>query len=410
MIFLFKDHTYDVIDPLIDEEKVPKKIEKIRDKLTAVLFECNTRLHSDTFVIVREDHLKLDFTPFYLTYSMSIVADDCPIDSVNTVTRTILVEDIISFYQTASLIYQLEYSNNAGDDISLGDTRVMLSALSFQEIQDDEPIVWDPDEESAKEFLNRQGLYCDTDIFLCGDNPQNRQKAVEDGCYLTRYGRHDDMMHLEYHFHEIRNILWLKKGRWFVFADFAIPKLNWHDLAHSDDVPSSLGIFGLCINHTSLVYLCEYRVFQNLREIDQCTLQVKRGSWGEVATDEDVRRKAYFTSETDENGVDMDRTMDAYNMPDMLYMATYLPQYWDLERFLTHVEPLLLEIEVLQHKRYYKAASYHVPVVKDGEGLSLDLFTIFAMILKMTPRKFDSASEKISYDVSIGGDVFGPES
>ena len=399
-----------MIDPLIEEEKVPKKIEKVRDKLEAVLFECNTRLHSDTFVVVMEEHLKSSFTPFYLTYSMSIVADDLPIDEASSVTRTILIEDIASFYQIASLIYQLEYSNDAGDDISLGDIRVMLSALSYQEIQDSEPIVWDPDEESAKAFINRQGLYCDTDNFLSGDTALNRQKAVEDGCYITRCGRYDDMVHLEYHSHEQSNILWLKKGKWFVFTDQNIPKMGWREFLYQDRNEPSYGIFGICINHTSLMYLADHQVFQNLREIDQCTLQVKRGTWGNTKVNDALYRRIYLTDASIGNAVDMERTMDAYNMPDMLYMATYLPQYWDMERFLSHVDPLTIEIEVLQHKRYYKAASYHVPVSKDGEGLMLDLFTIFAMVLKMRPRKFDNSSDKISYDISNGGDdIFGPE-
>ena len=158
------------------------------------------------------------------------------------------------------------------------------------------------------------------------------------------------------------------------------------------------------------MYLADYQVFQNLREVDQCTLQVKRVTWGNTKVNDALYRRIYLTDASIENAVDMERTMDAYNMPDMLYMATYLPQYWDMERFLSHVDPLTIEIEVLQHKRYYKAASYHVPVSKDGEGLMLDLFTIFAMVLKMRPRKFDNSSDKISYDISNGGDdIFGPE-
>lgn len=409
MIFLFKDHTYDVVDPAIDEMKIPKKIEKVKDRLTAVLFEFNTRLHSDTFVIITEDHLKTEIEPFFLTYSISIVGDDLPIDYVNTVTRTIHVEDILSFYQIGSLIYQLEYSNDAGDSISLGETRVILSALSIREHEDSESIVWDPDGESAKEFINRQGIFCDTDTFLCTDAAYDRQKAIEDGCYITRCGHFDDLLHLEFHFHGKRNILWLKHGEWFIFQNEHIPTMDFQHFLNDRDDHSDYGIFGLCINQTSLVYLADFNTFQNYREMDQCTLVAKRGSWGHIYTDREAKLKSYREDASD--AYDHVRNLDAFNMPDMLYMATYLPQYWDLERFLFHIEPLELEIEVLQRKRYYKSARFTVPVVKDGEGLILDLFTIFAMVMKLPARLAKQTEEPpVPIDLELflsGGDTDG---
>ena len=383
MIFLFKDHTYDVIDPLTDDEKIPKKIEKVRDKLKAVLFEFNTRLHHDTFIVVDAEHLVTNFKHFAITYSMSIVGDDLPIDDANTVTRTIVVEDVISYYQIASLIYQLEYSNDVGDDLCLGDTRVMLSALSYREMGEKDELIWDPDEEPATKFINRQGLYCDTDDFLAIS--VDDADRVEAGCYITRRN-HEGYTHLEYHYHDIKNILWLKHGKWYVFPENTIARLSDGDYIFRNPTQEIVeGIFGICINRSSLIYLTDYATLENYRQVEQCTIIAKRGSWGTIETDRDVQNMTY-------NGdimleVEYERSLDAFNMPDMLYMAVYLPQYWDMERYLFHIEPLILEIEVLQCKRYYKSASYTVPVVKDGEGLNLDLFTIFAMIMKMQPHK-----------------------
>ena len=70
MIFLFKDHSYKVYSPNMSDEKLVRKFEKKREDLEAILIETSTKLHSDTFILIKASNFKTKIEPFSLSYSI----------------------------------------------------------------------------------------------------------------------------------------------------------------------------------------------------------------------------------------------------------------------------------------------------------------------------------------------------
>ena len=359
MIFLYRDGRYKVIDPLASDRKIEKRFTKDKKKIRAVMVECATRLHSDVYAIIEADHFKPRFKPFDLTYTIALYDVDAPIDEGTCLTRTIPIDTIADFYNVTSLIYQLECCDGVGDIMSMGDERITIVALSIHYHKD--TITWDPKKEKAIEFINRQGMYCDTDNFLDASVPKERM--VEDGCYITRPDPETGTRRMMYYYHEKKNYLYLNNGHWKFFDTLTMR------ISHYKTVEDGINAYGLCINRTGLVYLAVEEVALNLEETDSCVVELTTGKW---YTSENV----WLASDEISS-----HTYEAYNWADILYMGLFLPQIWDINRYLFDVTPTKIGIDFLQRRRYSKSGEYEVPHSAADLGIHADLFAIFTSIM-----------------------------
>ena len=377
MIFLFKDSTFKVYPPDLPEKKLVKKFLRRENEIKAVLVESSTRLRSDTYVLVETDHFKTKIEPFDIEFSMFMGEVDTPPDlDTNVVHRVVRVDSIHGFYSAATLIYQLDASEDCGDFYNLGMMRPYLMELIFH--MPDGDIKWDFDKESATEFINRQGMFCDTDHFLdaaIGVKP-TRQEMLENGCYVLRKDKSDGTVNLQYYYHGARHILWMKDRFWHLFGDTVLPRID--SLVTAKVAIDEL--YGICINHTGLLYIATYPFLINYREIDECSVSMYTGHWETI---EDKTNQIRFQEPIlDEN----EHYSVAYNPTDALYMAVYLPQFWDIQRFLYGDTPVKVACEFLQRKCYRKTGEINIKPLDANQALHFDLFKMMAQVFNLPPR------------------------
>lgn len=372
MIFLFRDHSYKVYHPMASESKVLKKFKKKKEEIVAVLIDTATKLHSDTYTIITSDRFKTEIEPFQITYSIGLAGIDDPIERENTLTRTMKIESVMQYYNLCALLQMMANSETAGDFYSLGEQRAILVAIRLKMGNDE--FAWDPSKESAEQFLKRQDMTCDTDIFLDASTGSKRN-MVDEGCYITRYDPLTGDSNLRYYYHGKKALIWFKKDRWFLFSDNVVPSM---DINLPDD--ECTGFFAICINQTSMVYIASYPFLYNYREIQECTVNVHYGHW-ETITQEDTGMT--YTQAVKDGGV---KGYVAYNGVDVMYMALYLPQYWDIIRYLCGETPVLVQFEVIQKKLFHKTGNYKVPPVAKDQGLDIDLLAIMSGVCTLPSR------------------------
>lgn len=376
MIFLFTNGTYKVYDPLEEEEKVIKKFLKKRDKISAVMIEASTKLHSDTYTIIRAKNLKTKVEPFTMTYSLALLESNTPASPQNTFTRSVHISTVSEFYNLATLMYQIDYSSDCGDIYSLGDLRPLIITCSITYDRSREKIIWNKQEESLISFLERQEIFCDTDKFLDA-SMGTKDTMVDDGCYISRYDPSTGYENLQYYYHGKKSLIWMRDGRWELFSDNLVPSIE--SLAENPD-PSVSGFYAICINKTGLVYLASYPFIFNYKEIQECNIVINNGVWNTIRDD----RGNIMYHEPEILGAE--KQYVAYNPVDSLYMALYLPQIWDIIRYMIGDTPVYVHFEVLQRKVYTKTGEYKVPELKDGQGLDIDLFAIMSRVFSFRPR------------------------
>lgn len=362
MIFLFKDKTFKVYDPFMEDYKLVKKFTKAKKKLAAVLVECSTSCHSDVYTIVKADHFKISFKPFRVTYTIDLFDSESPVDTTQSLTRTVDIETISDFYNITALMYQMNYTENAGDMLSLGDRRVIVSAMMIDYGRD--KIVWDSKEDLI-DFINRQDMICDTDEFLDAALP--RDQMVENGEYATRYDRSSGLTTLQYYFHDRKYYLYLSNGEWDRILDK--PSL----MMKMGDNSEAINVYGMCINKTGLIYLASDQIAVAMDKVDSISIAMTIGTW---YTSHNI-----WLSKDEISGT----TYEGYHVSDVLYMGLYLPQIWDIERYLYDTSPITISCEFIINKRYACSGEYNVPHGAADRGLDLDLFAIFSTILSRPP-------------------------
>lgn len=379
MIFLFKDNNYKVLHPLMEESKILKKFRKWHSNIEAVMVENDTRLHSDTFSIIERDNFQTQIHPFQLTYIVAYINDeDQPIDDANSMKRSIHIDTIKDFYQAASLLYQLAYSESVGDYYSIGPNRAILVSIKIHFDEDQEPYLWNmaTSKETAVDFVRAQGMILDTDHFLDASAGNSKADMVEDGCYITRKDISGDT-HLNFYHHAKKHLIWFRNGKWFLFSDNIVPRVNTFRERAIDDVT---GIYAICLNNTGLVYMASYPFLMNLTETTEAMVDMYLGT-RETITDVETGLKY-----TEAKPNPSPQSYVAYNVADVLYMALYLPQLWDMARFFYGDEPVVIETEFILDKCYHKTGSYKVPAPANGQGLHIDLFFIMAKVFSFHPR------------------------
>lgn len=357
---------------MASESKVLKKFKKKKEEIVAVLIDTATKLHSDTYTIITSDRFKTEIEPFQITYSIGLAGIDDPIERENTLTRTMKIESVMQYYNLCALLQMMANSETAGDFYSLGEQRAILVAIRLKMGNDE--FAWDPSKESAEQFLKRQDMTCDTDIFLDASTGSKRN-MVDEGCYITRYDPLTGDSNLRYYYHGKKALIWFKKDRWFLFSDNVVPSM---DINLPDD--ECTGFFAICINQTSMVYIASYPFLYNYREIQECTVNVHYGHW-ETITQEDTGMT--YTQAVKDGGV---KGYVAYNGVDVMYMALYLPQYWDIIRYLCGETPVLVQFEVIQKKLFHKTGNYKVPPVAKDQGLDIDLLAIMSGVCTLPSR------------------------
>lgn len=376
MIFLFKDHSYKVYSPNMSDEKLVRKFEKKREDLEAILIETSTKLHSDTFILIKASNFKTKIEPFSLSYSIGMIGIDQPLTKSNTFTRTIEVNTVREFYVVVSMLNLLAYSEDAGDIYSLGDERAILVTLTIKRGKD--IYSWDDSKLTIHEFLEREEMTCDTDDFLDVSLAETTAEMVEDGCYITRYNPISGDSYLGYYHHGKRGLLWLWDGNWKIVSNNITPYI--HEAVDNIINISDFGFFGICMNKTGMLYMASYPFLVNYRNIQECSITLMHGVWSEY---KDAETGVSFW-ESKKTGGSLNYV--AYNPVDTLYMALYLPQYWDIQRYFAGVTPVLVHIDVLQNKTYCKSGEYKVQRIEDGRGLDIDLFAIISSICSMPPK------------------------
>ena len=363
MLFLLKDGSYRLLDAYAEDRKIIKRFEKYKENLAAVLIESSTALHSDTFIIVEKDHFKTQIKPFYARYRLLLYDMETPIDYQNTISREIYISSIPEFFGLASLIYQVDACEDAGDLLSVGGMRVTITELEIRYEGEKESFTWYEDQESLIDFINRQDLFCDTDHFLDASLP--RQQAVENGCYITRYNPKDQHSHIEYYHHDRKYYLCLYNGEWSLETKIPNPELD-------PLTANSFRAYGFCLNHTGLLYLASYPLAYHIFDVESCELILQ---YGRFFTED----KIWDTDTL------MTREYDGFNYVDMLYMALYLPQIWDINHFLSDETPVRLGISLLQDKRLMKESEFELEKCAADVGLKCDLFAYIASTLTSPP-------------------------
>lgn len=366
MIFLFKNGSYQVYSPYMDERKAIKKFLKAKHRLEAVLIEASTSCHSDTFTVVTAEHFKTSIEPFEIGYTISMYDIEIPIDKEQSISRVIRVETPLELYNTTALIYQMNYTEDVGDSMSIGDRRIAITGLYIKTKSG--TIVWDPDVEDLISFINRQGLSCDTDSFLDASLPPDKQ--IEEGVYITRYDRASCMNTLQYYFHDRKYYLWLYNGKWH--KSLKRPTCIVRDAG-------VMNVYGICLNKTGVLYLATDVIASWLYDVDSASIVVSRGHWKK-------EHELWVSDDT------QDHYYEAWNLPDILYMGLYLPQLWDVERYLTGLDVIDVSCEFVHNKRFAKHGEYHLKPQRDDCGLELDIFAIYSVILSKNP----------SYDIAFG--------
>ena len=360
MLFLLNDGTYRFLNPLAEDSKIVRKYKKLEPRIKAVLVEYMTNLHSDTFVLVTKDHFVTKVKPFSLSYSISLFDPDTPISADNTMSRSMRVSSIPEYFAITSMLYQLQYAENVSDYVSIGQRRICINQCSILYDDAENSIDWDPEKEKLTEFLNRQGMYCDTDDFL--DISMSPQDKVENGFYRMTKSRNDPCSRIQFYYHELKSYLRICDGKWTLEVRVAHPEIEC-PLSYSFDA------YGYCITKTGLIYLATYSIaweLYNLASLDlNFTYTVKYTPERIWYSDADILKRDYA----------------GFSIEDALYMALYLPQIWDMARCLYDESPLDLYISILQGKHYLKDMVYHTPQTAADRGIEMDLFAIIAATL-----------------------------
>ena len=221
-------------------------------------------------------------------------------------------------------------------------------------------------------------MTCDTDDFLDVSLAETTAEMVEDGCYITRYNPISGDSYLGYYHHGKRGLLWLWDGNWKIVSNNITPYI--HEAVDNIINISDFGFFGICVNKTGMLYMASYPFLVNYRNIQECSITLMHGVWSEY---KDAETGVSFW-ESKKTGGSLNYV--AYNPVDTLYMALYLPQYWDIQRYFAGVTPVLVHIDVLQNKTYCKSGEYKVQRIEDGRGLDIDLFAIISSICSMPPK------------------------
>ena len=358
MFFLLSNGNYEHIDRDASSEKVMKKLRKYEDKLEALLIESDTALRSDCYIVVLKDHIKKDFEPFKITYTLAFTAaTDTPFESL--IKRTLEIESLNDFYNAASLLYQMAnfnascfwFMNDNFMDINLIKCKFETKRGSFG---------WKEEDGSITDFLERQDMYLDAEKFL--DASMCKRELVEEGFYQDVYDAESDMRTINYYISDRLFYLHLSMGRWGKSLRVQRLQDDRHDA------------YGFCIRNTGLLYLAPYEIASAWEHCQSCELTVN------ITRGYDDKKLWFDPDQT------FDREYNVYSPDHMLALALYLPQLLDIRKYLFDEIPLRAYIQLLHNKRFVKEGEFVIEHTPADMGLRFDLFFLIDGVLMMPSR------------------------
>lgn len=359
MIFLLKDGTYRTIKTSASDKKIRRKYRKHKNELSAVLIECFTRLHTDTFVLVKGENFDIYPKKTKIHYTAAYLGTDEPMTDENTFRRTIEINRVADQYTAASLLLQMNKQDDVNSMITGIDERTLeITDLSLE--QDGVRYHWRHQTDSIEQFLRRFGILCDTDEFL--DLRMSRAEMVENGFYYMQSDPDTGIQHMSYKFYDSRYLLYFQGKTW------AARTTRPRDLHLVNDASRNV-VVGSCISGTGLIYLANISVMEKFDAIEGVMVVVSMAPI--IYTDDDeIDTKVVY----DDEEVSM-HSYEGYSLYDLLYIALYVPQILDLYRYLYEVDTLIISC-CLTYSKGSRVFTERVNRSTDPEyGNCLDLFS-----------------------------------
>lgn len=356
MIFLYRDHSYDIINGT--DKKISKKFHHRYDDIEYVLVDANSRLRSDCFIMVKRDHFLTDVVDFQILYELAFIDLDEPVTDHNSLHRCIEVTNLYELYGVASLLLQLDNATIAGNVMSLGALRPIITYLSIQ--FDGKEIKWNPKKMGLNAFLNENGIYCDTDDVL--------KRGYCDEGNLPFYTLENENGELSYHM--IPGLIHLGK-RWCI-------KSPSH--RGREDFITSDSIVGFLIEGTGLVYLAHHDFAMQYYSIAQCSFTVEFGRY-RTYFDPDCNAEVQMI---EDSGSNLDFT--SYSSAGMLEMCLYIPQIIDIYRYFGGETPIRVVSYLIQDKIYEKSLTMQLGPIEKDEAIHMDLFALLASTMTHQPN------------------------
>lgn len=362
MLFLLQNGKYKGIHPAEKPEKAIKKAEKLKDKCAAILIECFSYLHSDIYTIIEPKHFKVLEETITLTYTIGVFIDDAPMDTESMMTRTITISNTLEFYRVAALLHQFANIDNA---IGFADlTRHVEPVHLIIQYEDGRKEEWTSESsESFISFINENDFICDTDSFLDASVATSVEK-VEGGHYITRRVKVDSGYSVQHYWHDRKYFLRLIDGKWSLVTN----------LQHDMEDYQQNSIYAYCISGSGVMYMAPYYIMREWNSADSIFIGVTAGRW--------IKLKSADTGELKSIKAKGISSINGYDVSDIFAFALYLPQLWNLLRFLNIDDtPLRIQTDILLKNHMCKSGAYRIEPAEEGEAINIDLFAIFTKIL-----------------------------
>lgn len=367
MLFLLQNGKYKGIHPAEKPEKAIKKAEKLKDRCTAILIECFSYLHSDIYTIIDPKHLKVLDETITLTYTIGVFLDDAPMDSESMMTRTITISNTLEFYRAAALLYQFANIDNA---IGFADlTRHVEPVHLIIQYEEGRKEEWTSESsQSFLSFINDNDFICDTDTFLDASVATTIEK-VEGGHYITRKIKVDSGYSVQHYWHDRKFFLRLADGKWSLVTN----------IQHNMEDYKNNSIYAYCIAGSGVMYMAPYYIMREWNNADSVFIGITAGRWIKLKLKDSGEFKSIKAK-----GIS---SIDANDNSDIFAFALYLPQLWNLLRYLNIDDtPLRIQADFLLKNHMCKSGAYRIEPADDTEAINVDLFAIFTKILLSDAR------------------------
>lgn len=374
LIFLLKNGKVKSLHPMMSESKVIRKFERHKDDISAVLLESDSRLRSDTYILISANHFMHSFKPFDLVYSCAYMDDDQPVIKENMMTRTAHIKTFHDMYTVASMLRSMQTSLEMTD--LLGFTRFPLLISIRYMINGKEEDIWTSEAgDTLPEFFESHGIYLDADNFMDASLPEHMR--VEAGHYFIRYVATEDGMRPEYYKFAKKAYLYMRDDCWAL--DVSDPRFYLDmDIQPEDDIKRTLTdgkypiLVGICITKTGMLYMSPLELAGALVQIG--------------AIDIVVHCKTLAQYEHMES-FGLSYSVSGSNTLDALYIALFLPQFLDFGRFIYQEDPKDISIDILFNKLQVKCKVVELPEWPQDKGIELDLFYLIAQTIVNEPLR-----------------------
>ena len=359
-----------MISPDITEAQFIAKYQKYESKVVAVAFEAFNRLGSDIFTIIQAENLELKINPFDVTLTTCFVGEDEGPHDGNIMIRNFHIGGIFDLYSLSTLIYQMlkNYDISSALNMLSGIVILKISVNKGGKLYEIEPSIDSTLNDGVMEWLKQFGIRCDTDEFLF----KKSRKSKDDCVVSMRYSVADGYVRPTYHWPQERQFLLISGDYWKRIND----DLDYQVIIKYGGAlrEGELMYAGIAIPNTGLMYLCPITVGIEIFGLDSMEIM-------------------YTLFDRHDDTVYMSTDLITLEGPDHLYMALYLPQMLDVNRFLYQRDPIKIDIECIRDKFLCRRGRYDIKTPKDeNQGIEMDMFGMLANIM-INERIYDIRDE-----------------